>query len=285
MTVSVTIDDVVFYGDGTSADWVYQRLQGWYSGAPVRGDSVDNPNSDGASPIDVAYRSARPLKFTGVLAADTVEEALQKWMDFASIQSDGIPFPLTVTDPYGTLTCTVSVVGVPEVLELNNTGATVTVSMTAYDPIKYGPNRGAVTGLPTAGGGLEYNLFNGGAGGTLYYGANGTLGRVTLTNSGTARVWPSVTVTGQLTTGFSLQRLDTGQVVRYDRVVPAGASVSIDFRTGETLVDGVSDGSTYLTRYEFWAVDPGESIEVQFNAIAGSSGTPQAAWVVADGFW
>jgi len=285
MTVSVTIDDVVFYGDDSGVDWIYEHLKGWYSGAPIRGDSVDYPNADGQSEIDVAYRTARPLKFTGTLAADTAAEAIGNWMQFASIQSDGRPFPLTVVDPFGTLTCTVSVIGAPEVLELSNTGAEVTVSLIAYDPIKYGAVSNPSTGLPTSGGGLEFPLFDGGAGGALYFGANGTLGRVTLTNGGTAAVWPSVTVTGELTSGFYVQRLDTGQIVRYDRVVPAGSTVAIDFRTGEVLVDGLSDGSTYLTGYSFWSVGPGESIEAQFNAIGGSSGTPTATWTMADGFW
>lgn len=286
MTVSVTIDDVVFYGDNNAAtEWVYQSLQGWYSGAPIRGDSEDNPTSDGQSPIDVAYRSARTLTFNGWLVADTSADAISKWMSFASIQSSGEPFPLTVTDPFGTLSCTVSVVGVPEVVELAPTGAQVTVTLVAYDPIKYGTARTVSTGLPTAGGGLEYNLYDGGSGGALYYGANGGLGRVNLTNAGTATVWPSVTVTGELTTGFYVQRLDTGQVVRYDRIVPAGSTVSIDFRTGEVLIDGVSDGSTYLTRYEFFSVMPGESFDVQFNAIGGSSGSPTATFTISDGYW
>jgi len=61
--------------------------------------------------------------------------------------------------------------------------------------------------------------------------------------------------------------------------------VAIDFRTGEVLVDGLSDGSTYLTGYSFWSVGPGESIEAQFNAIGGSSGTPTATWEIRDGYW
>ncbi len=285
MTVSVTIDDVVFYGDGSDVDWIYERLHGWYSGAPIRGDAEDYPHSDGQSPIDVAYRTARALRFTGSLVADTTADAITAWMEFASIQSDGTPFPLTVVDPFGTLTCTVSVVGAPEVSEITSAGAQVSVSLVAYDPIKYGPARTVTVGVPSAGGGLEYNLFDGGSGGALYYGANGDLGRVTLTNNGTAPVWPTVTISGGLADGFSVQRLDTGQVVRYDRVIPDGSTVTAIFRTGEVLVDGQSDGSTYLTRYEFFSVGPGETVEVQFTPLGSTTGTPQAEWSISDGYW
>lgn len=482
MTSSVTIDGLVFSGDGSDENWIYERLQGWYSGAPVQGDSENYPNSDGASAIDVAYRAPRPLRFNGTLAAESTVEAIQRWMQFAAIQADGRPFPLTVIDPLGIpLTVTVSLNGAAEVDEINNQGAEVSARFIAYDPVKYGVARDVITGLSSSGGGLEYPLHSGGGAvgvknfatnpffetvatgvavetagggtwgspalittsavtpgvgavrytlsaatssvsalyvnasiadlvtaddffyavwvrtsvaatirarafsfanadgtgaatahdgadvvltagawslltvaatvaagrlsvrpairiatnvasgatvditgvlikkglpaatlvrqvdwvetehgsasviwdvsaptaphGTLFYGANGDLGRATLTNSGTARVWPSVVLKGGLTAGFFVQRLDTGQVVRYDRIVPEGSTVTINFRTGAVLIDGLSDGSTYLTRYEFFSVGPGESIEVQFNAIGGSTGKPTATLTIADGYW
>lgn len=283
MSVSVTIDGLVFYGDGTSDDWIYEAVPSWYSSAPMKGQSTDYPMSDGQSPIAKAYRSAKAFTFTGTLAAKTPAEAIGRWMQFAAVQSDGRPFPFTVEDPFGVLTCMVTLDGSAEVLEINNLGAEVEATFIAHDPIKYGQSRVVSTGLPTAGGGLEYPLHS--PAGALFYGANGNLGRVTLSNAGTAAVWPSVVVSGGLTAGFYIQRLDTGQVVRYDRVVPDGSTLSIDFRTGEVLVDGISDGSTYLTRSEFFSIGPGVSADVQFNAIGGSSGTPMAAFTISDGYW
>lgn len=285
MTVTVQIGELTFYGDGSSTEWIYSHIPGWYSGAPIRGASEDLPTGDGASPIDKAYRSARTFIFEGALKAASVEEALELWQQFAAIQPDGAPIQFTVTDPLKVRSCTVSINGTPELVELSNTAATVRAPFIAYDPVKYGPTRTVPVGLSSPGGGLEYPLHDGGSGGALYYGDNGGLGRGTLTNDGTAKVWPSVSISGGLTAGFFVQRLDTGEVVRYDRVVPSGSTVDIDFRTGEVLVDGLSDGSTYLTRYEFFGVEPKESIEVQFNAIAGSSGTPAAVFSIADGDW
>lgn len=283
MSSFVNIDGLVFYGDGTDDNWIYQAMPAWYSSAPMKGQSVDYPMSDGQSPIAKAYRSAKAFTFEGTLAARTPAEAIGRWMQFAAIQSDGRPFPITVGDPFGELTCIVTLDGSAEVIEINNLGAEVGATFIAHDPIKYGPSRSVVTGLPTAGGGLEYPLHS--PSGALYYGSLGNLGRVTLTNAGTAAVWPSVVVSGGLSAGFFIQRLDTGQVVRYDRVVPDGSTVSIDFRTGEVLVDGISDGSTYLTRSEFFSIGPGVSADVQFNAIGGSSGTPAATFTISDGYW
>lgn len=284
MTISVTIDGLTFWGDGSQSDWIYERLQGWYSSAPMRGDTDDRPASDGSFGVDKAYRSARPLRFIGSLVGDSPAQAVSEmWMRFAAIQSDGKPFPLTVTDNFGTLTCTVSLNGVAQVEEITDYGAAVDATFIAYDPVKYSAPRALVTGLPMSGGGLEYPLHS--PSGALYYGGNGVLGRVSITNAGTAAVWPTVEVSGGLTAGFYIQRLDTGQIVRYDRVVPDGTTVQIDFRTGAVTVDNTSDASTYLTAQDFFAAGPGETFDVQFNAIGGSSGTPTMTLTISDGYW
>lgn len=287
----VTIDGLTFTaGDPANADhglervWLYRKLQGWYSGPSVRGASDEYPTSDGASPISVAYRSARALKFTGALYSTSPQTAVaEMWMRFASIQASGEPIVIEVEDAFGTLSITASLNGSPVVDEINGVAARVEADFIAYDPIKYGTPRAVPTGLPSAGGGLEYPLHS--PSGALFYGALGSLGRVTLTNAGTAAVWPTLNASGQLDAGFFIQRLDTGQQVRYDRVVPDGSTVSIDFRTGEVLIDGESDGSTYLTRYEFFQVGPGESVEVQFNSIGGSANDPTLTVTIADGYW
>jgi hypothetical protein len=278
--------DVIFQGrtwkgDGTG-DFVFQKLDGIDGGAPMRGSSDDLPNSDGAVALAHVDRSALPLKFIGLMRAATDAEgkSMRRW--FAALQSDGIPFELQYVESDGeVLTLTVTVNGVPYVEKWNERTAYVEVSLIAFDPVKYGAKHTAVTGLSQPGGGLEYPLHS--PSGALSYGSVGELGRVTLYNNGTADVWPVVHVTGALTLGFFIQRLGSGEVVRYDRVVPAGTTVDIDFATGETLVDGISDASIYLTRSEFFPVRPGESFEVQFNAVSGSSGSPQMTITNGDG--
>lgn len=284
--ISVTIDGLTFEAVPSypASGWVCRRLQGWYSGAPIRDDAQDRPASDGAFGISKAYRSARPLRFEGTLFGPTAAQAqAELWRAFSAVQADGAPFPLSVTDALGTLTATVSVSGTIEIEPETDRVARVVARFIAYDPVKYGPDRILATGLPTAGGGLAYNLFN--PAGTLDYGANGNLGRVQLTNAGTAEVWPRLRVDGGLASGFFVQRLDTGQVVRYDRVVPLGSWVEVDFATGAVIVDGVSDGSTYLTRGEFFSVPPGAAFDVQFNGLGAVTGTPQMTMTIADGYW
>lgn len=285
MTDKVVIDGLEFDGEGQSA-WIYTKLIGWASSPPMRDESEARPNADGNFGVSRAYRGPRVLTFIGALAGETYAQAESElWDAWAAIQSDGKPFPLTVVNDNGSRTCMVSLSGVAEVDEMGDSPnvAEITAQFIAYDPVKYGPDRLFVTGLPVAGGGLEYPLHS--PSGALFYGGNGVLGRVTVSNDGTAAVHPRVNVTGGLAEGFFIQRLDTGQVVRYDRVVPPGSTVDIDFRTGSVVVDGESDGSTYLTRSEFFSIAAKESFEVQFNPIGGSSGTPLMTLTSANGFW
>lgn len=282
--ITATIGALTFAIDGSSPHTL-ASMQGWYSGAPKRVVVDDLPNANGASDVSTDYRGARVITLSGLLSSVSVDDATTNvWAAFAALQTDGSPSLFTVTDAGGAKSCVVSVT-INEITPLTDGLASYVLQLVARDPVKYSAARDTVTGLPVAGGGLQYNLFAGGAGGTLYYGANGYLGRATLMNLGTARVWPKLLVLGGLTAGFFVQRLDTGQVVRYDRVIPDGSSLSVDFRTGEVLIDGLSDGSAYLTRYEFFSIGPGESVEVQFNAISGSSGTPTATFTNADGYW
>lgn len=108
------------------------------------------------------------------------------------------------------------------------------------------------------------------AGGRFDFGENGDLGRVTLLNTGTAPTWPTLTVSGFLESGFFITCIETGERIRYERVIPAGSQVVINTRTGMATIDGASPGSGFMTRREFPVLPPGEVRTLQFNAIAGS---------------
>lgn len=285
MTVLTTTLGGLTFSASDSASLVIESLDGWYSGPPVRSVVDNRPTANGAFGVSQVFKGARVITQRGTILADSLPDGMDLWSSFAALQADGQPSMFSVTDDLGTRSASVTLAGPPEVSPIVAGYATYILQLVARDPVKYGPGTSVATGLPAAGGGLEYNLYSGGAGGALYYGTNGDLGRITLFNAGTAETWPSVVITGELTTGFYLQCLETGEVVRYDRVVPAGTTVSIDFRTGEVLVDGVSDGSAYLTRDEFFSLPPMTTRTVQFNPIAGSSGTPTMTVTQYDGWF
>lgn len=271
----------------TGLGWVFADLVDWYTLPDSKAENIPAPQSHGSFDPGQDWRAAAAISFTAGYIGSSQAECIAAVEEFTALGSLETGPVMRVTDDLRTTERQVSVrnIDVPDFFGYDQFEVHFAVDVLAWDPIRYGTAVDYSTGLATPGGGLEYPLHSGGSGGALYYGSNGDLGRVSITNSGTAPVWPSVNVVGGFTNGFYIQRLDTGQVVRYDRVVPAGSSVSINFRTGEVLIDGLSDGSTYLTRDEFFSVGAGESIDVQLNAINGSSGSPLATFTVASGGW
>lgn len=287
MTDQVIIGPLTFDSEGAGG-YVYTRLDGWLSGAPMRAEVRDRPLGNGAFDVDRDYRGARVVTFEGgVFGSDSQDAEETFFNSVAALQASGEPILLQVVKDWGTRSAYVSIQDAAEIkaVGVGDLTAAVSIQMVARDPIKYGESTSTAVGLATSGGGLEYNLHSGGSGGALYYGSNGALGRVELTNAGTADTYPFFSVTGQLDTGFYLQCLETGQQLRYTQLVPAGSTVSIDSRTGQVLIDGISEASRYLTTWDFFPVPAGGVCTVQFNAISTSSGSPTMTVTTRDGYW
>lgn len=279
--ITATLSGLTFSND-YNAVYSIEDFDGWFGAAPVKDDLDERPAADGAFGETQFYRTARPVTISGKVHAPG--DGFAEWRTLAAVFSSGTPATLTVDD--GSIVASSVVRPIGSGLSLSpmvNGMASYVLSLIAYDPVKQGPTRTLSTGLPVEGGGLEYPL--GSPSEALFYGAGGNLGRVFLSNAGTAKTFPTFKITGGLGAGFFIQRIDTGQVVRYDRVVPAGTDVTVDMRTGSVVIDGTSDGSTYLSRAEFFGVEPGPGFDVQFNGLGAVSGTPTMTATIRDGFW
>jgi hypothetical protein len=129
------------------------------------------------------------------------------------------------------------------------------------DPLRYGPAQASVsTGLPTTGDGLVYPLVY-----PLAYGAAGTPGQVTLTNTGTAPAPFVANVTGSLPNGFELS--SAGQRIRYETTVPSGETLTIDTGEGTVVAQGTADRRGNLTVSDWIQVPPLSTITVQFSSL------------------
>lgn len=278
--ITATLSGLTF---STDYDAVYsiESLDGWFGSSPVR-DTVDaRPNSDGAFEELRFHRAARPITLAGKVHASG--DGFGEWRELAAVLGSGRPDILTVDDGSVSLSSVVRPVGSGLSLSpMVNGMANYVLSVVAYDPVKYSAPVVSVASAPSVGGGLQYNLH---AAGVLEYGSNGELGRVSVTNSGTAKTYPVVTVSGGLAGGFTVSRLDTGERVQYERVVTDGSTVVMDFRTGSVLVDGVSDASASLTIADFFGVEPGTTVDVQFTPIGTVSGAPTMTVELSSGWW
>lgn len=271
----------------TGRGWVFADLVDWYTLPDSKSQNDPIPQGHGSFDPGIDYRSGAVPSFTAGYIGGSQAECIAAVESFTAVGTSTVAQIMSVTDDLRKTSRQVSIrhIQVPDFFGYDSYEVHFAVDLLAWDPIRYGQATNVSSGLPTQGGGLEFPLFSGGVGGALYFGANGALGRTTLANSGTADTWPVFTITGALDAGFFIQRLDTGDVLRYDAAVPAGTTVSIDTATGEVLIDGVSDGSAHLTRSDFFSVPAMSSIDVQFNAITTSSGTPTMTVAYRSGWW
>lgn len=269
----------------TGRGWVFADLIDWYTLPDSKAPNVPAPQAHGSFDPGTDWREAAAISFTAGYIGDSEAECLQAVESFTAVGSSTTAETMSVTDALRTTSRDVSIrhIGVPDFYGYDQFEVHFAVDVLAWDPIRYGDLVTVSTGLASGGGGLEYPL--GTPSGALYYGANGNLGRVTATNPGTADTWPVFIVSGQLDAGFQITCLETNSALRYDRVVPAGTTVTIDSRTGSVLVDNISDASTYLTREEFFSIPAGGSCDIQFAAIGASSGSPMMTVEYRGGWW
>lgn len=269
----------------TGRGWVFADLVDWYTLSDSKAPNDPIPQGHGSFDPGIDYRSAATPSFTAGYIGSSMAECLAAVESFTAVGASTDIQSMRVTDALRRTSRDVSIrhIGVPDFYGYDSFEVHFAVDLLAWDPVRYGDDSTLAVGVPTNGGGLEYNL--GSPSGALYYGANGGLGRVDVTNSGTADTWPVFTITGQLDSGFEIRRLDTGDVLRYDRVVPAGTTVTIDSATGEVVLDGVSDASTYLTRSEFFPIPAMSTVTLQFSPTSTSSGSPTMTVGWRSGWW
>jgi hypothetical protein len=256
-------------------------IRNWFDSPEPRVDSDDRSNGDGSFDEGPTMWRARYPTILGEIVSNDPEAVLDLHGTVMDIFANREQFPVTVTTSRGALTCMVRPGGKFEYPIEHEAGiALFTIPLIAADPIKYGAVVTSDTGLPSAGGGLIFNAPSN-TDGTFDFGAPADLGRITLTNDGNADTWPIFTVTGYLEQGFFLNCLETGQYLRFDRVVPAGSTVTINSKTWEVLIDGESPW--ILTRDDFFPVPAKSTRTVQFNAISSGDSNAHLTALVASG--
>jgi hypothetical protein len=120
--------------------------------------------------------------------------------------------------------------------------------------------------------GLTFPLFAPASGtytspGALDFGATATgSSSGTLTNAGNTPAWPVVVVSGPCT-GFSV--ILDGNIVTYAQAIPAGQTVTLDYRAGTATLTGNIDRTYALTARQFSSVAASSS--VFYSAATGNA--------------
>lgn len=285
MTGQLNLNGIVMQGYGPTlpSTFYLTELKDWYSLPQAKTEVRERPLADGAFGFSGDYRMAATVSITGIyLASDRSD--LQAARANLMQASRGSTVPLTFTDENGPTTRLVSVrqVSIPD--DHGQLQFTFAIDTLAVDPNRYATAAPGLevlsTGLPAAGTGLVWPVT------TPYsWGTPGVTGRLTVHNLGTAPSYTLFTVTGGLAGGFMITNVTTGDLLRMDRAVPLGSTVTLNPRTGRATIDGAAnDISGFLTSRQWWFIPPESQQDIQFTAIGAPTGTPTMTAATASAY-
>lgn len=203
--------------------FVTQAVDGWLSKS-LRRDRQDKAQQDGAW-ASQGYSSAATFTLSGLAVYADAASAATERRQLLALGGRGST-ELTVEDESGAGTRMVEL-DAANVSPVRNSMFTWSFTVTATDPLLYGPVAFGDTTLANSGGGtglvypLAYPLDYGVAPGV-------TPGAITVANNGTASYFPRLRIDGPVTNPV-VTLVETGDTVRFNGTVAAGQHLDINW--------------------------------------------------------
>lgn len=266
---------ITFSGDTNGAGgFHFNGLSDWFSLSDSKSPVNERPQAHGAFGIGFDYRESLVLSAKVWYKAASRLEMIQAKRALLGALGAAGPKTAELTDVDGTTSRIVSVRAAPSPDNRGSLAFTYDIDLVATDPLAYGEEVVQSTGVPVTTGGLVWPLGTGSSGDYIDFGAAGASGRIEITNSGTAPVFPKLEVTGGVELGFVVTDVTVGKTLRFERFIPVGSTIAINQRTGTASIDGQSDVSGFLTSRDFFQIGAGETHQIQFAPLGAVTGTP-----------
>lgn len=240
-----------FSGVNSGSDFrAVTGITGWHDAPPVRSDMPSKSQQDGAWDA-TGFSDKRVVGIDGYVEAATHDAALAIRDELTSL-SPRVPLPLIVDD--GRVCTAVVRVTQGAVLQwLNDVTFRYSVQVTAPDPLKYGPEVFASTGLEAVGGtGRVWARVWPRDWGVP---AGSTPGSVLMPNAGTAAYWPRLRIDGPVPNPVVTLN-ETGDYVRYNGTLTAGQWLDIDCANRRVLLNGFVSKAPQVTFFGNWLAIP-----------------------------
>jgi len=240
--------------DGTSFR-VVADLPGWDDAPAIRDGLTSKAQQDGAWD-GTGFDDARVVNLSGLVDEATPQAAYAVLYQLAALRPQSVHELVVVNAAIGSLSAMVRVtVGVKPVW-IDDTAFEYTLTVTAPDPLKYGPPTFATATLSTStpGAGLTYPRAY-----PLDYGiAPGvTPGAVSVANAGTASYWPRLRILGPVVNPV-VTLVESGAWVRYAGSLLAGQWLDLDMANRRVLLQGqVSVRQSVSSAGDWLSVPPG----------------------------
>lgn len=261
--------------------WGLQDITDWLSLTSTKAELMERPQAHGAFDPGTDWRSGGVYTLTLAYIGDSVADLEAAIMELTSL--GGIDSLLSCDVTLGGITThrmvEIASIDVPSHHMLSRL-SNIQVDLKAPDPFAYGDSVSVSTGLPARGGGLAFPLAF-----PVNFGVPGVEGRVRFTNSGTAPAPVTMMVSGGLSEGFQLKRVETGDLITFRRPVAPTDVVTLNTADGTAFLNGSSPVSGFLTDDDWWLVGKKETCTVQFTALGDVTGSPSLSMTAAPAFF
>lgn len=271
--------------DPAGVEWWVEKTDGWDNAPGDRLVQAARPNAHGVYDAP-SYLDPRLITLEGTVVAPDRAAADDAAEAFAAVLTGGVTEPLTVTTPVRAYTLRVKRGGKPAVQRVSAVAWAYQLLLLAPDPRKYATAVSTPMGLPAdpvigldfSPAGMAGADFTAGGYAGLDFGVPASLGRITISNTGTAATGVVFTLTGPLTGPVTITNQTTGQRLVYGGTVGTNDVLVIDTGRKSVRLNGVSRS---LSAAQWWEIPRGSSVDVAWTHSAVSNPTAQLVATVA----
>ena len=213
---------------------VVEKLSGWSGGAQVRSALKARAQQDGDWDA-TGLSGSRLISVEGFVSRGTATDAASTADQLSALHPRSAYEFVVDSDAVGTMSSMVRVTGAPVIDWVDDFSFTYSVQVTAPDPLKYGPETFASTGLSgVSGTGRAWPRAWPRDWGVP---AGQTPGAIAVPNAGTAAYWPTLRIDGPVDTPVVTLN-ETGDWVRYNGILAVGQYLDIDCANRSVLLNG-----------------------------------------------
>ena len=257
--------------------WVYNNatLDAWYALPSVDPKPSKRPNAHGAYGLGRIFAKEHRPVVSGQYYGSTTADALAARARLNALFFDGQSVTMRVTDEIGSTTREVWLIEAATSFHYDFSHFPFDLVLVAPDPRRYGPIASASDGMPSAGGGLFWELGTAPSGLYFDWGVEGTRGQVAFSNSGTAATFPRIEIggAGSFDAGFRVTEIETGREITLERATNLGEVVVLNSRSQRATI-GQGDVTALLSSRDWFTIPAGAERRYQITPLGSVSGSP-----------
>lgn len=246
------------YRTGADAQFLLDEtaVVGWNDGVDIKRNFTPRQMRSGDFQ-EIGHHAARYISLTGIAVTKTIPQLKQLRDEFTSAVPPKTYQPMSIQDSVGIRYSTVTLGGKTSWIQKTDTSATFKLDLYAPDPYLYGEVRQITLPGGNTGGGMSYPWDY-----PTDFGTPVSLQGQFIQNYGNQESWPTIVVTGDYVSGFTVTD-NLGNYITYTGSVSMTSPVSIDTAAGWAVQNG-SDRSTFLSRRDWFSIPSGQSIQPSF---------------------